>query len=396
MTDSQVTIIGAGISGCLTAINLTDAGIKVQLVDRHPEPMEGASRWNEGKIHLGYCYLGDPSFESAKLMLSGAACFTEEIERLTGAPLPGHWFTRPVVYLVDTETQFPAEVLWERSQKLARLLTERAYSETGLRKFVNTPPVLQRLDLEKAASMTGMKNFTMAWETSEVAIAPGPVADLIRRAVQERNIPYIQDTVISISPGDANWSVNTKSQRITSRAVVNASWESRVLLDRGVIQTDAPCSIRYKYALFCRNLNSVIAPAPSTRIIGPYGDVTPYGNGEAFLSWYPAGLAGLSDTGIPPALPPLDQERLALDTLAGLGMQPGILNQPGASWEVKGGYVIAEGHGDIDHPGSPLHSRNRVFTKELLPGYISVDTGKYSLGPLMAKRTAELVKNYLA
>ena len=33
-------------------ISLADAGISVKLIDRHPIPVAGASRWNEGKIHV--------------------------------------------------------------------------------------------------------------------------------------------------------------------------------------------------------------------------------------------------------------------------------------------------------------------------------------------------------
>ena len=74
MSDCQVLILGAGITGSLAAIHLADAGWDVALLDRSGQAMTGASRWNEGKIHLGYCYLGDASMDSARLMLDGAAC----------------------------------------------------------------------------------------------------------------------------------------------------------------------------------------------------------------------------------------------------------------------------------------------------------------------------------
>ena len=130
----------------------------------------------------------------------------------------------------------------------------------------------------------------------------------------------------------------------------------------------------------------------STRIIGPFGDVTTYGNGQAYLSWYPAGLAGLADDGGLPKKQPLDQARLIADTLAGLGLDRSMLEEPDALWEVRGGYIVADGYGDIDDPRSPLHDRSRPGAYELAPGYFSVDTGKYSLGPMMASRTARLVR----
>ena len=98
--------------------------------------------------------------------------------------------------------------------------------------------------------------------------------------------------------------------------------------------------------------------APSTRIIGPFGDITPYGNGQAYLTWYPAGLAGLSDDGIPPTPALMDREALIAETLAGLGVDRSILEEPHASWEVAGGYIVAHGYGDIVDAQSPLHDRS--------------------------------------
>jgi len=80
-----VAVVGAGISGCFTAIQLADAGFEVVLIDRSGEAMSGPSRWNEGKIHLGYCYLRGPTLATAGLMLYGAASFVEGIERRGGS-----------------------------------------------------------------------------------------------------------------------------------------------------------------------------------------------------------------------------------------------------------------------------------------------------------------------
>ena len=103
-------------------------------------------------------------------------------------------------------------------------------------------------------------------------------------------------------------------------------------------------------------------------------------------TWYPAGLTALSDDGRPPAPPAIDPSRLLQEMLDGCGLDLGVLEEPDARWQVRGGYMVAHGRGDIDHAASPLHSRSRPDAFELAPGYVSVDTGKYSLGPLMAAR----------
>ena len=49
----HVAVLGAGIMGCSAALCLARRGARVTLLDAAPRPCVGASRWNEGKIHLG-------------------------------------------------------------------------------------------------------------------------------------------------------------------------------------------------------------------------------------------------------------------------------------------------------------------------------------------------------
>ena len=71
----HVAILGAGIMGATTALLLSRRGVRVTLYDQAPAPMTGASRWNEGKIHLGYLYAGDPSGNTADKLMPGGIAF---------------------------------------------------------------------------------------------------------------------------------------------------------------------------------------------------------------------------------------------------------------------------------------------------------------------------------
>lgn len=61
MSRRRVAVLGAGIMGCSVAIQLARRGFDVTVFDRETAPMAAASRWNEGKIHLGYIYGADPT-----------------------------------------------------------------------------------------------------------------------------------------------------------------------------------------------------------------------------------------------------------------------------------------------------------------------------------------------
>ena len=59
-------------------------GVRVTLFDRAAAPLEGASRRNEGKIHLGFVYANDPSRRTARVMMRGALCFAPLMRRWLG------------------------------------------------------------------------------------------------------------------------------------------------------------------------------------------------------------------------------------------------------------------------------------------------------------------------
>ena len=78
----SVAVLGAGIMGCCAALRLARAGCTVTLVDQATAPMSGASRWNEGKIHLGFLYARDSSGRTAAELLPGGLAFKALVEEL--------------------------------------------------------------------------------------------------------------------------------------------------------------------------------------------------------------------------------------------------------------------------------------------------------------------------
>lgn len=57
--DFDVAVLGAGIFGCLTALELSKRGFKVTLIEKSNEIMMGASTNNQNRLHLGYHYPRD-------------------------------------------------------------------------------------------------------------------------------------------------------------------------------------------------------------------------------------------------------------------------------------------------------------------------------------------------
>jgi len=68
----RVGVLGGGLQGCCTGLALAERGLDVTLFDRNDHVLSRAAVANEGKLHLGYVYAGDPTFATAKTMMTGA------------------------------------------------------------------------------------------------------------------------------------------------------------------------------------------------------------------------------------------------------------------------------------------------------------------------------------
>ena len=57
---------------------------------------------------------------------------------------------------------------------------------------------------------------------------------------------------------------------------------------------------------------------------------------------------------------------------------------------LEGGWVYAAGQGSLADPRSTLHRRDRIGITRA-GSYFSVDTGKYSIAPWLAREVAALI-----
>jgi glycine/D-amino acid oxidase-like deaminating enzyme len=111
MSVRQVAILGSGIMGSATALFLARQGVRVRLFDAADRPFAGASRWNEGKIHLGYLYCASASTRTARRILPGGLRFKELTESLLGCSLAGAATADDDIYLVHRDSVASADAV---------------------------------------------------------------------------------------------------------------------------------------------------------------------------------------------------------------------------------------------------------------------------------------------
>src|SRR3989338_8897695 len=95
----RIAVLGSGIMGSSTALFLARRGAAVALFDAANKPFSAASRWNEGKIHLGFLYSADRSLHTARRILPGGLAFKPLLENLIGCSLDSVTTSTDDIYL---------------------------------------------------------------------------------------------------------------------------------------------------------------------------------------------------------------------------------------------------------------------------------------------------------
>jgi glycine/D-amino acid oxidase-like deaminating enzyme len=394
----RVAVLGAGIMGCSAALCLAQRGARVSLLDAAPQPCTGASRWNEGKIHLGYLYAADPSLATARRVLDGGLAFKPLTERLIGQSLDA--VTSPVddIYLVHRRSVVDADAMGRYYAAVSALVREHAGAGGYL--CPATQASAHRLSASELGALCDSPEIVAGFRVPERSVSTVWIANRLVDAVAAE--PRIEGRwgvrVAGVrrpeAGADAPMHVET-SEGVDGPYdwVVNALWDGRLVVDaaRG-LPPPATWSHRFRRSLFVRTSRPVAVPSAVIGI-GPFGDVKNYNGRDLYLSWYPAGLAVEGTAVAPPPVPPLDD-------VARAGLIDAVLTHLGAvfpsvaalrsaieSAQIEGGWVYAAGRGALDDRQSTLHRRDRagVFRDGR---YLSIDTGKYSIAPWIADRLA--------
>jgi len=405
----RIAIVGAGMTGTLAAIGLAQQGVTVDLIDRSSDALFEASFFNEGKVHLGFLYAHDPTWATPRLMIDGAHTFRPIIQAMTGFDVQSILST-PFYYAVHRDSLVPVNAFEQHLMKCCSTFNELVTAQAG--SYVDgskqvTARICRREEWEE---LFDPSVFTAFFETSERAVDPHLLAPVIRAALAaEDRIDWWSGTHVErITRGtDMSWKlIGINGEPVaagTYDIVINSTWSDLIRLDSQVgVEPPADWSYRYKLSNRVQRAVNPTDIMSVTTVLGAFGDLVNFGErGGIFLSWYPNGRLMMTNSLDFPDLNGSDhdfarasayeQSRIAWEEMSPQLRDLKIADDP---VDVRGGIILASGRQDVDDPGSALHSRVQVGIKRS-GTYLSVNTGKYTLAPLMAQKVVSQVTSML-
>jgi len=405
LKEIRIAILGGGMLGTCTALELARRGRRSTLFEGASTLLQGASRWNEGKIHLGFLYAGDPTLRTAQRLIPGGLAFAALVRRLIERSLDAFSTVEDDIYLVHRQSIVAPEAFEAYGRSTATLVREAASQANALQYLCDvTHAIIRPLSPSDLAQVTTADEVIAGYKIPERSISTVAVADLMQQAAANEKLIEIRASrwVIAVKRRlDGRFNVCTNATSIGREEepfdlVINALWEGRPAVDASLgIQPVAPWSHRFRAAVFAY-APDVSFPS-AVLCTGPFGDVKRYADGRVYLSWYSSGLLAEGHAIEPPRTSAvLDQSRSAavlettVQSLSHYLPAVRLLNESDRGLEVHGGWVYALGQGSLTDPASTLHRRDG-FNMTIDRGYISIDTAKYSLAPWLAHSVAELI-----
>lgn len=386
--------------GACVALLLARRGLEVSVFDRESAPLAGASRWNEGKIHLGYLYGADPTMQTARLLIPGGLLFGRLIAELVGADVAPH-YTSPQddIYLIHRQSVIDAKAAGAQFAAVSDLVRDHA----DARWYLTDASGARARELSQAelAAIADPAEIVAAFEVPERSVNTQWVADRLVDAL--RSAPRVSVhtgvTILGARPVDSTngpWRV-VGAPHLNERfdLVVNALWDGRLAIDQTAgLELESGWSHRYRLSVFART-SRTITTRSALVAVGPFGDMKNYNGRDFYLSWYPTGLiAEGHGTSLrrPEPLSPDEERNFVREVgsrLCKVIPSATEILAVAENVKVRGGFIFAQGKGSLSDPKSTLHRRDR-FGVRRTGNYYSVDTGKYSTAPWIA---ANLVSN---
>jgi hypothetical protein len=385
-------VIGGGILGTLTALNISNLGWTCTLFEERSDLWDGATFAGEGKIHLGYVY-GKADDETILSLLHSASSFSSDLEFALQQKVPWPDLLSPSFeYGIPSSSLISADEFIEHSHRIAHL-AESIFDTS------NMPYLGQQLATN--GFQTHSQSTSNRFQTYERSVNIPMLRQIVTNQI--RNSPFInvllERTVECASRHGSNWKleiVNKRDQSVEVEHydyVINCSWDRQAYLDTIAFKRDETTpNLRLRMFVHGQIKHD---PQALTLTLGPFGDFVSFSNGHTYASWYPTGLMGFTESLTVPSSwnnPISDLQKQQFLNSVRRELKPWIPDiELLQNTSVHSRIVVASGHTDIDDPRSDLHQRSGIRF-EHSEQWISIKSYKLTSAPSAARAAVSIIK----
>jgi glycine/D-amino acid oxidase-like deaminating enzyme len=390
-----IAIVGAGLMGCLAAVAVARRGHHVVLIERSPRIISGASRNNEGKIHLGFTYGLDADGRTPEVMFRYGSRFERQFEQLVEASAGDAFLHRRGIYAMLADSLLPLPGAERHVARIEAL--HEAHLQAGRLSLSEQGPLVRRLAAAELGARFGPR-VVAAFDVAEPSVDCDRLCALAEAALRGNpRIEVVTGVEATSIEGEGQPEVAALDGRSLGRfdIVINAAWDGMPSLERrsrrGILGS---LCLRGK-AGFHAVVERGPADVPVCFAWGSFGDVVPRPAGRAYLSWYPACRMGFTNE-LEAGPRWFDELSAGFDYMRAYRESRTAFAEllPGLSFaaepeEIRAGAILAEAVSDIDDPHSGLHRRTG-FGIAMHGNVLSVNTGKLTCAPGLALELADM------
>lgn len=403
---AKITIIGGGIAGCTTAVELSKKGHEVVILERDEDILRGTSARTPGRMGLGYHYFDS---ETAKLYMTNTVEFMKNYsDCFLGDETTS--YLRDGRYFITRDSLIGLQELMASYDRISAYFERMCRSDSSndifhdyhLHRSMDPEEFQEDVNMEKVAFAIETKELLLDWKKYEARLKKELEQEgvTLRTGFEISQVGRTEDgkfEFVSSSgeQGSADYVINCTWQNIdkinemvgigdakTKKEDPNKSVTSRLKL---LAEVELPESLREKHSMFF--------------CVGPHAMFSNLGNGIGRITYAPVTNFGVTtDSQMPEqferwlnqGLNPEEEQEYGKRIIAGVAEYIPAMKDAKLR-NVIPGIVKSKGAVTLDDRESPFHKRNYDGVEEQQIGWVDNAAMKLFYALANAEKVSEII-----
>jgi hypothetical protein len=409
-TPSHVIVLGAGVAGCGTALELANAGYIVTLVEILDGLLDGTSQRMPCRLGLGFHYI---DIQTAIKNLHATLALVKKYPgfRLGEEFADTHRLKRGRYFIVE-DSQFSAAKVLEVYSELKEAYRKICEQDESNQVFGDPENFFRVLDADEYPEINGKVKPVLGIETAECILDWSKIKQFMIKQISEH--PRIQ---VHVQTKVTDITMTTESKYIVEceqsnnvitfhgNMVVNCTWHNIEVLNAklGIQYPIGHRTQRLKAMAEIEVPNELLETQSALFSFGPHAAFTNLGNGRGFLTYEPVtNVESSKDISLSMRMEELMKRashRQSEISSLGEAIITGATNYLPALKNAKllnvhFGIVRSFGNANIFERESKIHERRESGVEQCAPGYIINGSMKLTYFVLNAQEVLSLIKKF--